>query len=157
MDRKNPEKIIEFFRGIGECLLIVEGKRDARALNTLGLKNILPINGRPLNAIVDLVADLRESHQYSDIIVLTDFDREGRHIAGRLGALLRAHRIHPNQRLRSRIMNFGFNKVEDIKMDSILKIGFNRKGSDVYVKTGTDVDKVRHKGFNKGQRGRGEA
>ena len=117
MNRRNPERILEFFRGIEDCLLIVEGKRDAKALNTLGLKNILPINGRPLIAIVDIVAELRGNHGYSDIIILTDFDREGRHIAARLSRLLRAHKIHPNQRLRSRIMAFGFNKpvvVSDI-------------------------------------------
>jgi 5S rRNA maturation endonuclease (ribonuclease M5) len=169
MNRRNPEGILEFFGGIEDCLLIVEGKRDAKSLNTLGLKNILPISGRPLTAIVDKVAELKAKSlsvpegggrqvRYSDIIVLTDFDREGRHIAGRLSTLLRAHKIHPNQRLRSRIMNFGFNKIEDIKMDSILRMGFNRRiRGDDYVKTGTDVDKVRHKGVHKGKRRGGEA
>ncbi len=169
MNRRNPERILEFFSGIKDCLLVVEGKRDAKALNTLGLKNILAINGRPLIAIVDRVADLRENHKYFDIIVLTDFDREGRHMAARLGKLLRAHKIHPNQRLRSRIMKFGFNKIEDIKMDSILRIGermrvtkspdrkvLERRGDD-HVKAGSNINKIRYKGFNKGKRYSGKA
>ena len=151
MKKGNPEEILGFFRKIEDCLLIVEGKKDAKALNTLGITNILAINRRPLIAIVEKVAELRDIQVYSDIIILTDFDREGRHIAARLSRLLRAHRIHPNQRLRSRIMNFGFNKIEDIKMDSIMKIEFEKRG-DVYVKTSSNFNKVRDKGYNKGKR-----
>lgn len=180
MRRRSPEGLLEFFRDIGDCLLIVEGKRDAKALNTLGLKNILAINGRPLTAIVDRVAGLMANHKahtgggvageegISDIIVLTDFDREGRHIAARLSRLLRAHRIHPNQRLRSRIMNFGFNMIEDIKMESIMALGRNnagarlsmkheRKRGDDYVKTRSNFNKIRDKGLDKGKGHRGEA
>jgi 5S rRNA maturation endonuclease (ribonuclease M5) len=168
MKKRDPERIIEFFRELKDYLLIVEGKRDVRALNTLGLTNILAINGRPLIAIVDKVAEIRDSHKVhtvperdgltgkSDIIILTDFDREGRHIAARLSRLLRAHKIHPNQRLRSRIMNLGFNKVEDIRMDSILashsgRIEKRRKGDD-YVKASSNLNKVRSKSNDKGKR-----
>jgi 5S rRNA maturation endonuclease (ribonuclease M5) len=133
MNRKDPARILEFFRELRDCLLIVEGRKDAKSLNTLDLTNILAINGRPLITVADKVAELaagntgdevaRNKGGYSDIIILTDFDREGRHIAARLGRLLRAHKIHPNQRLRSRIMNLGFNRIEDIKMESILALG----------------------------------
>ncbi len=194
MNRRNPERMLEFFSGIRDCLLIVEGKSDVKALNTLGLKNILAINGRPLAAIVDMVAGLKVNYKVhaggeatgetgiSDIIVLTDFDREGRHIAARLSKLLRAHKIHPNQRLRSRIMDFGFNKIEDIKMDSILRMGecmratahnrvmesptgklasdrkvLERIRGDDYVKTGSNFNKIRDKGFDKGKGRSGKA
>lgn len=205
MNRRDPERVLEFFGGVGDCLLVVEGKRDARALNTLGLKNILAINGRPLIAIVDMVAGLKANHKYSDIIVLTDFDREGRHMATRLGKLLRAYKIHPNQRLRSRIMKFGFNKIEDIRMDSILALGgksacgrrslpiensacgwrrhpiekstyrqqgflkgsacrgaavrlpIEKERGDDYVKAGSNFNKIRDKGFDKGEGRRGKA
>lgn len=178
MRNRDPEKVLEFFREIEDCLLIVEGKKDAKSLNTLGLTNILAINGRPLIEIVEKVARSMEKSQpgaegsrgkgkYSDIIILTDFDREGRHIAGRLSRLLRAYKIHPNQRLRGRVMNFGFNKVEDIKMESILKIGERlrvtksldrkvRRGDD-YVKVGSNVNKIRNKSVNKGKRRGGKA
>jgi 5S rRNA maturation endonuclease (ribonuclease M5) len=197
MKNINTEKVLEFFRKLEDCLLIVEGKRDVRALNTLGLTNILAINGRPLIAIVEMVAELMDSQaskslerkeprviasdevtgfeSISDIIILTDFDKEGRRIAGRLLRLLRAHKISPNQRLRLRIMNLGFNKIEDITMDSILASNKSvcggrrlpveksvcgrrslpikrlRKEGDDYVKTSSNVHKIRGKGVNKGK------
>jgi 5S rRNA maturation endonuclease (ribonuclease M5) len=176
MNRKDPARILEFFRELRDCLLIVEGRKDAKSLNTLDLTNILAINGRPLITVADKVAELaagntgdevaRNKGGYSDIIILTDFDRKGRDIAARLGRLLRARKIHPNQRLRSRIMSFGFNKIEDITMDSILRLGMRnrkftagahgkpagKKEGDDYVKTSSDFNEIRHKGGDKGQR-----
>jgi 5S rRNA maturation endonuclease (ribonuclease M5) len=121
MIKPDPEKILEFFGEIGDCLLIVEGKKDAKALNTLGLTNILAINGKPLITIAEKVA-IGDLTGYSDIIILTDFDREGRRIAAKISRLLRAHKMHPNQRLRSCIMKFGFSKIEEFKMETILKM-----------------------------------
>ena len=165
MNRKDPEKILEFFRELRGCLLIVEGKKDTKALNTLELTNILAINGRPLISIAEMVTKMRG---YSDIIILTDFDREGRRIASTLSRLLRAHKIHPNQRLRSCIMKFGFSKIEEFKMETILKMkkqtrkarpsgGRFKKRGDVYVKTGSNVNKIRCKGNYKSKRCSGEA
>lgn len=159
MRKRDPEAILEFFRGIRGCLVIVEGKRDAKALNTLGITDILAINGRPLIEIVHAVVRMREKpfesardswsgkgqgalgrgpraageKGISDIIILTDFDQEGRRLAGKLSRLLRTHKVHPNQRLRSCVMKFGYNKIEDIKKESVLRIGRDprkRKHSD---------------------------
>ena len=156
MDRKDPEEMLELLGKIRDFLVIVEGKKDVKALNTLGITNIIAISGKPLIAVVEKVASSRESQrlqnsqssqkarntdakrvhavpacahrvagngekEISDIIILTDFDREGRHIAARLRRLLRAHRIEPNQRLRSRIMAFGFNRIEDITLCSVTR------------------------------------
>ena len=180
MRDRNPEHILGFFAKIGDCLLIVEGKRDEKSLNTLGLTNILAINGRPLISVAQKAnqmlkapegtkaAESGGSERYPDIIILTDFDREGRLIAAKLSRLLRAHKIHPNQRLRSCIMKFGFNKIEDIRMEPIMKMkkrnrkampsgGRYKKRGDIHVKTGSNVNKVRCKGYYKGERCSGEA
>ncbi|MCK4714041.1 MAG: toprim domain-containing protein [Candidatus Aenigmarchaeota archaeon] len=177
---RNPDRIIEFFGEIGDCLLIVEGKKDAKALNTLGLTNILAINGKPLIAIAEklnqvlkapagtMVAESGGSKEHSDIIILTDFDREGRRIASTLSRLLRAHKMHPNQRLRSCIMKFGFSKIEEFKMETIMKMkertrkespsgGRFKKRGDVYVKTSSNVNKIRCKGNYKSERCSGKA
>jgi 5S rRNA maturation endonuclease (ribonuclease M5) len=179
MRRPDPEKMLEFFGEIGDCLLIVEGKKDAKALNTLGLTNIIAINGKPLIAIAEKLQMLKthadtklaesgDSKGYSDIIILTDFDREGRRIAAKISRLLRARKMHPNQRLRSCIMKFGFSKIEEFKMETILKMKertrkarpsggrFKRRG-DVYVKTSSNVNKIRCKGSHKSERCSGKA
>ncbi len=134
MKRFDPEKVLEFFAKLKDCLLIVEGKKDAKSLNTLDLTNILAINGRPLTTVAEKVAEMRERAsvwRYSDTIILTDFDKEGRKLAARLSVEIRARNILPNQQLMSRVMNFGFNKIEDIKLDSVLKKRNRRnKGSN---------------------------
>lgn len=213
-DRRKPdaEEVLEFFgKEVRPCLVIVEGKKDAKALNTLDVTNIIPVNGRSLSKVAEHAAQLlgmglqgspepperagspyghkagkardpgnqgkhpgRDTQgagkKYSDIIILTDFDREGRHIAARLSVLLRARRIHPNQRLRSRIMAFGFNKIEDFKMDSILRLGRepkrcparalrnkNKERGDFHVKASSNIHEIRDKGRDKGQRSCREA
>ena len=155
MRKKDPDFMLEFLKGLEDCLLIVEGKKDAKSLNTLGLKNILAINGKPLVSVTRRIADLRENHRYSDIIILTDFDCEGRRIAAELDRLLRAHSIHSNQRVRHRILSFGFTRIEEISMDSLIKL--KEKGSDDNVKTSSNINKIRDKGLDKGERSRGEA
>ena len=123
MKSRDSEKILAFLEKISDSLVIVEGKKDVRALNTLNFKNILPINGKPLVTVAEMVVKMTGDHRYSDIIILSDFDSEGRRIAAKLSRLLRARKVHPNQRLRSRVMAIGFNKCEDIKLSSILRIG----------------------------------
>ena len=154
MNRRNPEAI-EAFKEMRECLIIVEGKKDAKALNTLDLRNILSIDGKPLITIAEAVEKKRANHMYSDIIILTDFDREGRHIAARLTRLLRARKIHPNQRLRYRIMKFGFNRIEDIKMERIL--GIEKRRGDDYVKISSNFNKISDKSKHKSKRSCGKA
>ena len=184
MTKPDPDRILEFFGEIGDFLLIVEGKKDAKALNTLGLTNILTINGKPLITVAENVEQALKSPEatsvvvlggserksqkaYSDIIILTDFDREGRRIAANLSRLLRARKIHPNQRLRSCVMRFGFSKIEEFRIETILKMkertrkaepsgGFEKRG-DVHVKTGSDVNEIRRKGKHKSERCSGEA
>lgn len=59
-----------------EKVIIVEGKKDKEALNSLGVKNIVIING-PLYKVVEDVAEIT-----NEVVILTDFDREGRKLYG---------------------------------------------------------------------------
>ena len=168
--RLDAEAMLAILRELEDCLLIVEGKRDAKSLKTLGLKNIVIINRRPLVSVADEVAglavhkaphgkwhELPSRGQYSDIIILTDFDREGRRLDARLTSLLRTRSVHPNQRIRLRVMKFGFNKIEDITLESVKRLGSRSRRGDDNVKASAYIDKVRHKGVNKGKRYSGEA
>ena len=59
-----------------EKVIIVEGKKDKKALNSLGVKNIVTING-PLYKLIEDVAEMT-----NEVVILTDFDREGRKLYG---------------------------------------------------------------------------
>jgi 5S rRNA maturation endonuclease (ribonuclease M5) len=138
------EKFINTIEELKECIVIVEGKRDKRALENLGIHNTVPINGKPLIEIVQQVADMGTVK----VIILTDFDREGRRIARKLDLLLKKYGIHPNSRLRCCVMNFGWNKIDDIGV--LAKPGL--KEDDIHVKASTYFNKVRDKGKDKSER-----
>ncbi len=57
-------------------VIIVEGKKDKEALSSLGVKNIVTISG-PLYKVVEDVAEITD-----EVVILTDFDREGRKLYG---------------------------------------------------------------------------
>ena len=53
--------------------IIVEGKNDKRPLSKLGFNNIYTISGQPLFYVADKI-----SSQHKSVVILTDFDREGK-------------------------------------------------------------------------------
>ena len=67
--------------------VVVEGRRDERALRGLGLSGeIYQLNvGRP---IVDRVEEV--VHRHGSVIILTDWDRKGEQLHRRVGELVRA-------------------------------------------------------------------
>jgi len=158
------DRFFDYIREIMNDIVIVEGKNDAKGLYTLGLKFILVIRGRPLFRIVAEVEKLREFHRNSDIIILTDFDREGKRMATELAKLLRAYRLHPNQAKRRKFLDSGFTKIEEINSITglldladldrpLLKI---REGDD-YGEIGANINKIRNKGTDKGKGRSGKA
>lgn len=137
------EKLKEILIDLEDKLLIVEGKKDKKALKSLGLKNIIAIEGRPLYEVVENIKTRKE------IVILTDFDKKGRYIEKKLRYLLQKYRKRINSRLRGKIMSLGKNQIEDLaNLNS--QIGF--KEVDVHVKIGADIDKVSDKSANKRKR-----
>ncbi len=68
-------------------LIIVEGKKDKLALETLGIKNILTLN-KPLFSVIELVAE-----SYKECIILSDLDKEGKKIYSVLKKDLQRHGV----------------------------------------------------------------
>lgn len=66
-----------------EVPVIVEGKKDEEALSRAGVRKIIRIDGMGLYEFA-----LGVSQRHEEVIVLTDFDREGSKIAGKLNLLL---------------------------------------------------------------------
>lgn len=154
-------RFLEKLRDMREDIFIVEGKKDAKGLYTLGAKLVIVIKGKPLLRVTEEAETLRTSHQSSDIIILTDFDHEGKRVAAELSSLLRARRIEPNQAKRRVFLDSGYKRIEEISSVTksldladldrpLLKI---REG-DVYGEIGANIDKIRNKGTDKGKRNR---
>lgn len=141
------EELNELLEDLSDKLLIVEGKNDKKALKSLGLKNIIAIEGRPLYEVVENIETDKE------IVILTDFDKKGREIHSKLKYLLQKHKKRINSKLRGKTMSLGKNQIEDLaNLDS--RIAF--KEVDIHVKVSTNIDKVFDKGTNKRKRGNRE-
>ena len=69
-------------------IIIVEGIKDKRALERLGLKNIITLSKKPLFSIIE---DLAEKNR--TITILTDFDKKGKELFGKLNSGLQRHGV----------------------------------------------------------------
>jgi 5S rRNA maturation endonuclease (ribonuclease M5) len=105
------ESFIKTLEEMKSSAVIVEGKKDEKALKALGLTNIIPLNNTPL---AEFVQKITES-QIHEVIILTDFDKEGRKLEKKLDLLLRSHKVKVNRRLRRILMGFGKGRIEDFK------------------------------------------
>ncbi len=141
MRGKKPglDEFLKISEELRDKLLIVEGIRDEKALKSLGLNNIIKINRKPLYQVAEEAARAKSK----EIVILTDFDREGRRLAARLSRLLGPYKIRINRRLRKKIMEFGKPEIQDLR---------TLKEDDLHVKVSTNFNKIRDKGKDKGQR-----
>lgn len=102
-------EIREIIKGI-ENPVIVEGKHDERALAPY-CDVIVKMSGRSL---YDLA--LYVSEKYGEVIVLTDFDKEGDSLAGKLNLLLVSLGVKVDTRTRARLkrqaIKLGIGQIE---------------------------------------------
>jgi 5S rRNA maturation endonuclease (ribonuclease M5) len=62
--------------------IIVEGPKDKKSLRDVGISNnIIMLNKRPLYAVVEEAAEISK-----EIVILTDLDKEGKRLFGRLNS-----------------------------------------------------------------------
>lgn len=150
MKRKiDLEELNNLIEELKDKIVIVEGKKDKKALNRLGLKNIIAINGKPVYDIVRSYSDTKK-----EIVILTDFDRKGKQINIKLKNMFQKYQKHVNSKLRRKFMKFGKNRIEDfgsIGIDLIGKIPVLKEVDD-HVKIGTNIDKIRNSSSDKRKR-----
>ena len=94
---KYHDEIMENVRKLRESstAVIVEGIKDRLALEKLDLKNIITLNKRPLFEIVEEVSD-----NYKECAILTDLDKEGKKLFGKLNSGLSQHGVKVDNNLR---------------------------------------------------------
>ena len=66
----------------GKLIILVEGKKDKAALLHLGIKEkVFILNGKD---IWNRLEDIANKNQKKDILILTDFDKEGKKLYGKI-------------------------------------------------------------------------
>ncbi len=110
------DKLREF-----DGVIIVEGVRDEVALRNLGVRaEIIRLSRLPL-AEIALIAS-----QHHDVMILTDLDREGENLAGKLTRYLEGYRCRVDTETRrelKRIAKKDIKGIEDL-YDLYLKLRF---------------------------------
>jgi len=113
LNREVEEELIELLKENRERQVIVEGKRDKEALCLLGFKKILTLN----EGIYETTEKIKEK----EVLILTDFDSEGREIAKKLNTILQhlGYKIDISTRRRIGLM---FTKLKIIKIEELRSV-----------------------------------
>jgi 5S rRNA maturation endonuclease (ribonuclease M5) len=102
-------KIQEFLSRLEDTLVLVEGLKDKEVLKKLGVKNILEISGKPINTVTEQAAIK------SEVVILTDYDKEGEKLCNVLEKLLRAEGVSVRLDLRKKFRSISkVTKIEEL-------------------------------------------
>jgi len=107
------EKVIAELVTLNDVIpVIVEGGSDIRALRELGLRGtIININvGQSLFNLCEEIA-----RKYTDVIILTDWDRKGGHISRVLQEGLKANSVKFNTDIRARLAYLCRKETKDVE------------------------------------------
>ena len=91
-----------------ETLIIVEGKKDKKALKNLGIKNITELSKKPLFEIIENI-----SIKNNDCIILTDLDKKGKELYGKLNSGLQRYGVKVDNKFRNFL--FRHTKIRQIE------------------------------------------
>ena len=95
------EKLKELLETIGELcdVVVVEGIRDLESLRNIGFTGTVSLFSNVGVSDADFVDDL--TTEYESVVILTDFDQEGREINRRLSRLLERRGVKVEKGFRS--------------------------------------------------------
>jgi len=96
--KEETQQLLEWIDKIKDSdkIVIVEGKEDKAALKRLGITNTIQLNKKPLYKIVEeLVKEGKE------VIILTDLDKKGKQLYGKLNHNLQQFGVKVDNRFRN--------------------------------------------------------
>ncbi len=97
------------------AVIIVEGRRDEKALRSLGIKGpVIIASWRPALELAEDAARI-----YQDIIVLTDWDNKGDEIALNIGQHLRCTSAHADLETRCKLKKLVKKEIKDVESLSL--------------------------------------
>lgn len=83
--------------------VIVEGIKDKRALEKFGIKRVFTLSRKPIYAVIEEVSD-----KHKEVVILTDLDKEGKQLFGRLNTGLQ----HLGVKVDKKFREFLFKKTK---------------------------------------------
>jgi len=91
-------------------IILAEGKKDIKALRELGIKNdIITLSRLPLFEVVEQLSD-------QEVIILTDFDKKGKQLYGKLNSGLQHVGAKVDNKFREWLQrNTKFSCIEGIR------------------------------------------
>jgi 5S rRNA maturation endonuclease (ribonuclease M5) len=89
--------------------ILVEGKRDKSALESLGIDNVYALKGKPFH---DAAEELSEN--FEGVVLLTDLDKQGEAIFQKLQKLLPSYGLKVDGLFREKLSSSGVKFVEKI-------------------------------------------
>jgi len=87
--------------------VVVEGESDKAALKYFGFTNIIPLNSSPLYKFVEGIKE-------KEIVILTDLDKEGRKIYGKLNSVLQQRGVRIDDSLRNALFRTQLRQIEGL-------------------------------------------
>ena len=89
-------------------LVLVEGIKDKKALESLGFVNVVTLKNRPLFEVVESIGE-------KEVVVLTDLDREGKKLFSILRKGFQRRGIKVDTKLRVALFKTGVRQIESLK------------------------------------------
>lgn len=90
-------------------LVVIEGIKDKRSLESFGIKNILTLN-KALYAVVEEIAATAK-----EVVLLTDLDNEGKKLYSVLSRDLQKHGVKIDNRLRELLFKTPLRHLEGLQ------------------------------------------
>lgn len=108
MDKILYEEIIKEIGKVIEnnTLVIVEGKNDVIACNSLGIKNVIEIK-QPLYSLIESIED-------KEVVLLVDLDKAGRKLYSNLKKGFSRRGVRVNDRLRELLFRTPVRQIEGL-------------------------------------------
>jgi 5S rRNA maturation endonuclease (ribonuclease M5) len=110
LNREVEEELLKLLIENKDKQVIVEGKRDKEVLCSLGFKKILTIQKG--------IYETTEEIKGKEVLILTDFDSEGRQIAKKLNLILQ-HLGYKVDKETRRKVGFMFTKLKIRKIEEL--------------------------------------
>ncbi|WP_456454671.1 toprim domain-containing protein [Thermovibrio sp.] len=102
-------KLKSFLNSQEGWTVLVEGKRDKRALTLFGIDPVVEMKGKKYH---DIAQELSE--KFKGVVILTDLDSKGEEIFKKLSRILPAYGLKVNGSLRGELKRSGVKFIEKI-------------------------------------------
>jgi 5S rRNA maturation endonuclease (ribonuclease M5) len=125
------EQIYKETKDSSDVPVVVEGKKDKKVLEAIGFSKFIEISGKSLEDVVEKIL----SFKTKQVIVLTDFDKEGENIFSQLHNILSHYKIKVNHTVRNKFKSLKIRQIEELNsITKLMEDDYNGEIGPVYNK-----------------------